>query len=107
MKDKIRVLYKPVDGPAEIRTIPNTLKAVQGLVEGYFQPVRLFGPVVVIVNEEGLVRGMKKNEFAGMRYFGPWFVCGADGEDFTDVPDLFLDAVKHFGVKFREEADDV
>lgn len=45
----------------------------------------------MIVNEEGLLRGMSPNPIAslaaGTQIVGPAVVVGVDGDEFTDVPE--------------------
>lgn len=71
--------------------IENTLDALQAAVDGYIEAVTLVpGKAVMIVNEEGLLRGMPYNAFATLiaakNIVGPALVVGVDGEEFTDVP---------------------
>lgn len=72
--------------------IENTLEALQSVVDGYIEVVTLVpGKAVMIVNEEGLLRGMAPNPIASnvanTQIVGPAVVVGVDGEDFTDIPE--------------------
>lgn len=75
--------------------IENTLEALQSAVDGYIEtvPIRFIPPdkAVMIVNEEGLLRGMAPNPaasmIAGIKIVGPAIVVGVDGEEFTDFPE--------------------
>lgn len=72
--------------------IENTLDALQAAVDGYIEAVTLIpGKAVMIVNEEGLLRGMAPNTIASAvantQIVGPAVVVGVDGEDFTDIPE--------------------
>lgn len=72
--------------------IENTLEALQHAVDGYIETVTLIpGKAVMIVNEEGLLRGMAPNPIASTvantQIVGPAVVVGVDGEDFTDIPE--------------------
>jgi hypothetical protein len=72
--------------------IENTLEALQAAVGGYIEAVTLVpGRAVMIVNEEGLLRGMAPNPAASMiaktKIVGPAIVVGVDGEEFTDIPE--------------------
>ncbi len=72
--------------------IENTLEALQAAVDGYIEAVTLIpGKAVMIVNEEGLLRGMAPNPIASTvantQIVGPAVVVGVDGEDFTDIPE--------------------
>lgn len=71
--------------------IENTLEALQAAVDGNIEAVTLIpDKAVMIVNEEGLLRGMPHNPAATMiaktKIVGPAIVVGVDGEEFTDVP---------------------
>ena len=71
--------------------IENTLEALQAAVDGYIEAVTLIpGKAVMIVNEEGLLRGMTPNPaasmIAGTKIVGPALIVGVDGEEFTDFP---------------------
>jgi len=71
--------------------IDNTLEAFQTAVDGHIETVGIVpGIVVMVVNEEGLLRGMAQNNIASLvarRYIvGPALIVGVDEEDFTDVP---------------------
>lgn len=71
--------------------IDNTLEALQKAVDGYIETVTLIGGyAVMIVNEEGLLRGMPSNltasAIAARKIVGTALVVGVDGDEFTDVP---------------------
>ncbi|MBO7373651.1 MAG: DUF3846 domain-containing protein [Oscillospiraceae bacterium] len=71
--------------------IENTLKALQKAVDGNIETVTLIGGyAVMIVNEEGLLRGMPSNltasAVAARKIVGPALVVGVKGEEFTDIP---------------------
>ena len=87
MKKEIQVLYKrPGKNIMEV-VIPNELEWLQGAVEGYIQAVNLRPDLVMLVNEEGKLNGMKHNfNLPGDEIFGPAVFIGVDGEDFTDCP---------------------
>ena len=72
--------------------IENTLKALQQYVEGYIEAVTLVpGEVAMIVNEEGLLRGMQLNQLATViasrMIVGPALIVGIDDEEFCDIPE--------------------
>ncbi len=71
--------------------IDNTLEALQSAVDGNIEAVTLIpGKAVMIVNEEGLLRGMAPNPAASMiartKIVGPALIVGVDGDEFTDFP---------------------
>ncbi len=94
MKKRINVLYKPAGKPFELREIENTLTGCQELVGGYIETVRPFSDALMVLNEEGLIRNLPSNPFFGYDFRGDWFFCGADGDEFTDVPDGLVNAWK-------------
>lgn len=79
--------------------IENTLEALQHAVDGYIEAVTLIpGKAVMIVNEEGLLRGMAQNPIASAvantQIVGPALVVGVDGDEFTDIPTDIANSVK-------------
>ncbi len=80
--------------------IENKLEAFQEAVDGYIETVTLVpDEVVMIVNEEGLLRGLGINPLAtalyGSAIVGVAVVVGIDGEEFCDVPERYM---RRFGV---------
>lgn len=75
--------------------IENTLEALQHAVDGYIEtvPIRFIPPdkAVMIVNEEGRLKGMTMNRtaslYADRLIVGNALVVGVDGDVFTDVPE--------------------
>ena len=90
-KDELYCLYKrPGKGVSELY-IPNELEWLQGAVEGYVEAVPLRPDLVMIVNEEGKLKGMEHNFFINFRgdleeIVGPALFLGMDGDEFTDCP---------------------
>ena len=75
--------------------IENKLEAFQEAVDGYIEALTLIpDEVVMIVNEEGRLRGMGVNPYASCLYgepiVGVAVVVGVDGEEFCDVPERYL-----------------
>lgn len=88
----MRILYKAVGKAPEVKEVENTLEALQELVEGYIEVVRVGnvydGALRFIVNEEGRLRGMKRNVFTmDGDLCGPVLLLGVDGEDFRSLTD--------------------
>lgn len=56
----MRTVYKQVGGEPRVRSIPDTLEALQELVGGYIEVVRCFGDdqLLLIVNEEGMINNL-------------------------------------------------
>ena len=85
-------------GVAEVN-IENTLEALQRAVCGYIECLPLIPDrAVMIVNEEGRLRGMAPNiaasRVAGMMIVGPALIVGVDGEEFADVPEDVVRLIK-------------
>ena len=79
--------------------IDNTLEAFQNAVDGYIETVTLVsGRAVMIVNEEGLLRGLSPNPIASAaantQIVGTAVVVGVDGEEFTDVPEDVVQCIR-------------
>ena len=79
--------------------IENTLEALQEAVFGYIEAITLVPDrAVMIVNEEGRIRGMAVNPAAsavsGIPVVGPALIVGVDGDEFTDVPEKVKQIVK-------------
>ena len=81
--EKIKVLIKDPGLPARFLTIPNDLKTLQGIVDGYIEIVA----VDDICNEEGRIRGMQPNiTFGGHDFVGTIVMTGHQGEELTSFP---------------------
>ena len=90
----MKIIYKAPGLPAEVRDVPNTLEALQGLVGGYIETVTVATDAVIICNEEGRLIGLEPNcTLLGVHFVGPIVVAGVAGEEFTDLPE---DGVKVF-----------
>lgn len=73
-------------------TIPNTLEDLQRAVNGYIEittlPELKEHGIQMIVNEEGLLRGLKPNENLFPFFFvGSVLLVNIDGEDFASLTD--------------------
>lgn len=85
---KIRVIVKrPQDLVGEIREIDNTLQALQELVGGYIECVRVSSDVVIICNEEGAIEGLPGNcRVCGAMFCGTIVAAGTRGDRFISCP---------------------
>lgn len=82
-------------GKAEIKEIPNTLKAFQKLVGGPIEVFKAFPDrdLVTLCNEEGYLRNMLPNPyFVGI--VGTVVVCGKRGEEFASLTDAQVSTLK-------------
>lgn len=84
----MRVLkYEPRKAP-EIVDIPNELEPLQQAVGGYIEVVPVEGNLILIVDEEGLIKGTRFNRRIGPHWiFGTFLVCESDGEEFAGLTD--------------------
>ena len=115
-KEKIVVAVIPASTQGKapyMKIIPNTLEAFQEEVGGYIEVVPLGMGAVMVVNEEGKISGLEYNcDFFQDEICGNIVVCGEEGEEFSDCPQLFLDILnivnvgwsfmKLKGIKFIE-----
>ena len=92
----MKVIFKrPAETVGHIEDIPNTLEALQRLVDGNIEIVRLDRNNVAIVNEDGLWQKLPYNcslyvtrgesKVFTTVLVGNIGVAGLDGENFTDV----------------------
>lgn len=102
MTDTIKVLHKKAGKTMRLKSVPNTLEACQELVGGDIQVVRLMPGVILVCNEEGLIRELPENPYCGRMFFGDWFICGEIGDEFDDVPREYVKLVRKF-MTVREE----
>lgn len=85
-KDFIRVLVKQPGKPVVEDLIPNELEIFQRLIGGYIETVMLPQNTVMIVNEEGKLKGLPHNFFyAGDDIVGTVVFCSQKNDDFTDI----------------------
>lgn len=90
MKEKIKAIIKrPDEKYGHVTWISNTLKNIQGIVEGYIETISC-GPAVIICNEEGKLLKLQHNFIIGEVFkdmvCGTVIICGRDGDEFSDVP---------------------
>ena len=82
---KIRAIIKrPDELYGHVTNISNTLENLQRTVEGYIETVP-FGENVLIVNEEGKLRGLEPNiKVQSDVLVGTVVLVGIDGEELAD-----------------------
>ena len=84
----MKVIVKhPHERIGRMKEIPNTLNALQQTVDGHIETVYLGRGLVMVVNEEGKLRGLPvsfKTEYDII--VGTAIICGQCGDEFTDVP---------------------
>lgn len=82
------ILFKAPREVAEVREIPNTLKALQELVGGYIEATPFDGDLRLVVNEEGKLMRLEPNVLAPTFdvLVGPVVVTAYDGKgDFRSL----------------------
>ena len=74
--------------------IKNDLRALQYAVDGYIETVGLKDGAVMIVDEEGMLKGKAYNTLAsliaGTGIHGTALIVGTDGDEFDDVTESYL-----------------
>ena len=104
----MRIVFKEPDKPARTMFIPkDDLGILQKLVGGYIEVVTMDNNLLAIVNENGKLLGLKPS---GYRYYcddlvGNVILCGADGDEFTDVPEDIAEWVEILN-RMDEEAEE-
>lgn len=83
---KIKVIVKrPDEKYGHVCNISNSLKNLQNTVGGYIETIT-FDKFVIIVNEEGKLKGLPFNMRLGSdSLVGTIIVAGIDGEEFGDL----------------------
>ena len=84
---KIKVIIKEPFKVPYVSKIDNTLEALQKIVEGYIETVTVNQDMVIICDEEGL---LKDNHFncrvLNIQFFGTIIFAGVNGDEFSDLP---------------------
>lgn len=84
----MRILKIEPEKAPFVKEIESGLRALQDEVQGSIEVVCLEPGVILYCNEEGKFNGMQPNrKLPGDVIYGPFFVVGAQGEDFVSLPD--------------------
>lgn len=102
MSKKIKIVMVPVDRAPYVTNVSDTLENLQKLVGGYIKTVRFCTDLLLIVNEEGVIRDLPVNETLhkafGHPFRGDAFFVSCAGEEFVGIKDdfarLLLSSVK-------------
>ena len=84
---KIKIVFQWPGKISSIATIPNTLEAMQKLVGGYIETVSLPNGLILVMDEEGRLKGRQENVRC-VQYgtiVGTVFVTAADGDEFRSL----------------------
>lgn len=95
----MKVLVKEPGKDPRTMEIDNKLSVLQQLVDGYIEPVRITDGLVMIVNEEGKLKGLEPNFFIAAlddTILGTAVFCGEDGDEFADIKDEDLIVLQTF-----------
>ncbi len=95
----MRVLIKEPGKDPHTMVIQNNLHLLQQLVDGLIEVHTLADGLVMIVNEEGKLKGLEPNFFVAAlddTILGTAIFCGQDGEDFTDIDEHDLTILQTF-----------
>ena len=95
----MRVLLKEPGKDPRTMIIPNDLGTLQQLVDGYIETHTLTDGLVMIVNEEGKLKGLEPNFYVDRlkdTILGTAIFCGEDGEEFTDIDEYDLTVLQTF-----------
>lgn len=85
MKIKV-IIKKPEDEFGRLVEVENELEVFQSIVGGYIETMG-YKNLVIICNEEGKLRGLQPNVVLGRDMLvGTIIVCGASGDEFSDIP---------------------
>lgn len=85
----MRAIYKAPGREPQRVEIGNVLGVLQQIVGGYIETVRISENGILIMNEEGKLRGLEPNFFLGAigdTIVGPVLIVGENGDEFTDLP---------------------
>lgn len=94
---QISAVIKEPGAPAYPIYIEDTLEAYQAAVGGYIETVAVFSNMIVICNEEWLLKDLPYNcDVFGAHLFGTILFVGVKGESFADVPLPFFEFRKIF-----------
>lgn len=91
LMQKIKAIVKrPDEMYGHMTWISNSLKNLQNTVDGYIETATVSSDMVIICNEEGIIKGLPLNcELCGHQFFGTIIACGVDGDEFSDIPMTF------------------
>lgn len=84
---KIKIVFQWPGTISSIATISNTLEAMQKLVGGYIETVSLPNGLILVMDEEGRLKGRGENVRC-VQYgtiVGTVFVTAADGDEFRSL----------------------
>lgn len=99
--EKIKVVAQNPGEISRIVTIPNTLEALQELVGGYIEPHHICGSLVLVMDEDGRLKGLPENVRC-VQYgtiVGPVFITADQDEDFRSLTTEEIQAARAWLMK--------
>lgn len=85
--EKIKIVIQCPGEISRVVTVPNTLEAVQEVIGGYIETVTLPNGLVLVMDEEGRLKGLRENvrcvQFGTI--VGRIFITAAEGESFRSL----------------------
>ena len=83
----MKAIYKQVGRDPRQMVIPNELGVLQSLVGGYIETATLCSDLVLICDEEGLIKKKPFNcNVMSYPFYGDLILVGIDGDQFADCP---------------------
>ena len=93
-KNILVVIKEPGKAPYVEPCFPNTLESFQKAVGGYIETLTVCEDLVLIVNEEGLLRGMPFNcKVCGQPFVGTVVAVATERDEFASIPERFIPMV--------------
>ncbi len=92
------LIVEPGKHPSEME-ICNTLQDMQETVGGYIEAIYPFEDMVALISDEEakLKSDTQWNRILGRDVIkGTFFLCGIEGENFSDLPDDLMEKYKRF-----------
>lgn len=105
-KKELHVIAKQPGHAPELIVVKDDLDEYWALVGGYIECLPWDSNHLLVVNEEGLIKGLPFNfHYCGGSIVGPVFWVGVDGENFTDVDPDLLEEIEDFTGYHRYDLD--
>ena len=98
---KIKVVAQNPGEISRIVTIPNTLEDLQELIGGYIEPHHICGSLVLVMDEDGRLKGLPENVRC-VQYgtiVGPVFITADQDEDFRSLTPEEIQAARAWLMK--------
>ena len=87
IREKIKVVVQHPGDISRIMTVKNDLKSMQELIGGYLETLTLPNGLVLVMDEEGRLKGLRENvrcvQFGTI--VGRIFITAAEGESFRSL----------------------